>query len=229
MTSWIGAALLLLRKASAYCIGRYYSARFAAAGSHLRIAHGFTCYGPGYITIGDRVSLSHHVTLYALDRYPWSNPPQQLHPSLQIGNDVFINSFTEISVAHRIVIGDGVMIAPRCFITDNAHGYRDTSRPIREQPLEILGELRIGEGTQIGSGCHIQGGLTIGKHALIGANAVVVRDIPDYCVAAGAPARVIRRFDPATGQWQRVGAPEAQDNEPDADPRQPKGTDGARA
>lgn len=206
MHSWIGALLILFRKVSAYCVGRYYRARFAAAGTDISIGHGFACYGSEHIRVGDRVSLAHHTTLRALTVYPWSDPPQHFQPTLQIGNDVFINSFSEVSAAHRIVIGDGVMIAPRCFITDNAHGYRDTTRSIREQPLEILGELHIGEGTQIGSGCHIQGGLTIGSHCLIGANSVVVRDVPDHCVAAGAPARVIRRLDPATGEWRRISS-----------------------
>ena len=48
-------------------------------------------------------------------------------------------------------------------------------------------------------------GVTIGKNSVIGANSVVTKDIPDYCVAVGAPAKVIKKYDFESGKWLKVG------------------------
>ena len=62
----------------------------------------------------------------------------------------------------------------------------------------------IGEGSWIGTNAVIIGNVRIGKHSVIGANAVVTKDIPDYSVAVGIPARVVRQFDFLTGEWKKV-------------------------
>ena len=205
ITEWIGAAGLLCRKVSALCVGDYYRRRFARAGRNVRIGHQFVAYGPEFIAIEDNVSLGHHAVLRAISVYPWTTPPQSFSPKIEIKRDAFVNSFTELSAANRIVVGEKVMIAEGCFITDNAHGYGDVSRSIREQPLQVLGEVHIGAGSLIGCRTFIQGNVTIGKHCVVGANSVVTRSLPDYCVAAGAPARILKRYDADRAQWRRTG------------------------
>jgi len=64
--------------------------------------------------------------------------------------------------------------------------------------------VRIGDASWLGHGAIVVGGVTIGRHVVVGAGAVVTGDLPDYSVAVGNPARVIRRY--VDGEWTRVDA-----------------------
>ena len=64
--------------------------------------------------------------------------------------------------------------------------------------------IEIGEGTWIGINAVIVGNIRIGKHCVIGANSVVTKDIPDYCVAVGIPVRVIREYNRVSKKWESV-------------------------
>ena len=72
--------------------------------------------------------------------------------------------------------------------------------PVKYQPIKQLNEVYIGDGCWIGENVCIIGA-SIGKNSVIGANAVVMKDIPDYCVAVGAPARVIKKYDFDLQEW----------------------------
>lgn len=61
--------------------------------------------------------------------------------------------------------------------------------------------LSVGDDTWIGTNVVIAGNIHVGKHCVIGANSVVTKDIPDYSVAAGIPAKVIKRYDFDKGEW----------------------------
>ena len=94
-------------------------------------------------------------------------------------------------------------IKNKVYISDNLHSYADLSKPIIEQPIKQLKKIRIGEGSWIGENvCVI--GASIGKHCTIGANSVVTHDIPDYSVAVGAPARVVKRYNEMTQKWEKI-------------------------
>ncbi|MOA56318.1 putative acetyltransferase [compost metagenome] len=71
-----------------------------------------------------------------------------------------------------------------------------------DQPDRVR-PTRIGENCFLGIGVRIQAGTILGKGCVVGANSVVRGEFPDHCVIVGAPARVIKRYDPASGQWQR--------------------------
>lgn len=91
----------------------------------------------------------------------------------------------------------------KVYISDNLHSFEDIGTPIHKQPIKQIGTVRIGEGSWLGENvCVI--GANIGKHCTIGANSVVTHDIPDYSVAVGAPAKVIKRYDFETQQWEKV-------------------------
>jgi acetyltransferase-like isoleucine patch superfamily enzyme len=73
--------------------------------------------------------------------------------------------------------------------------------PIMHQPILQKGVVEIGEGSWLGhNACVI--GARIGRHCVVGANAVVTRDVPDFCVLVGAPAIIIKRLDIDTGIWK---------------------------
>ena len=81
------------------------------------------------------------------------------------------------------------------YITDCDHEYRDINVPVIDQGIVQRGQMvSIGEGSYIGINAVIVGNVKIGKHCAIGANSVVTKDVPDYCVAVGSPARVIKKM-----------------------------------
>ena len=85
------------------------------------------------------------------------------------------------------------------------HGYEDVNTPINLQPIVQKNTVVIGRGSWIGENVCIIG-CSIGKQCVIGANAVVTKNIPDYCVAAGNPAKIIKRYCFDTNSWKKTNA-----------------------
>lgn len=121
-------------------------------------------------------------------------------PLLRIGNDCSIGRYCHIYSTKSIIIENGTLIAEKVYISDNIHSYDDVKTYIKDQPVKQIGEVVIGEGSWLGENVCVIGSC-IGKHCVIGANSVVTKDIPDYCVAVGAPARVIKYYDLNNKKW----------------------------
>ena len=83
------------------------------------------------------------------------------------------------------------------------HNYHDITKNIIEQGI-TTSPIHIGEHTIIGANVIVLPGVNIGKHCFIGAGCVVTKDIPDYCVTVGNPARIIKQFNPQTQMWEKV-------------------------
>lgn len=96
-----------------------------------------------------------------------------------------------------IEIGDDVYLGTLVQLLAVNHVFADTDRPISHQGITAQG-ISIGDGAWVGSGAIVLDGVRIGRNAVVGAGSVVNRDVPDYCVAVGNPARVVRdlRADP---------------------------------
>ena len=130
------------------------------------------------------------------------------HPGLDarivvIGDRCLIGRGSSV-IGHQLIeIGDDVWTGHQVHITDMNHGYEDVDLPISVQ-AQGPQAVRIGSGSWIGHGCVILPGVTIGRHVVIGAGSVVTSDLPDYSVAVGAPARVVRRYSPGDG-WKATG------------------------
>ena len=124
-----------------------------------------------------------------------------------IGEGTYIGSFCFISGFDNFIwIGKNVLIADQVFITESNHGYEDVTRPISKQGDVSKGSVRIEDDCWIGMGACILPNVTIGKHSVIGANAVVTHDIPPYSVAVGNPAKVIKKYDFESKQWVRINS-----------------------
>lgn len=115
-------------------------------------------------------------------------------PVVSIGDRCLIGRGSGIVGHYEIVIGDDVWTGHNVYITDQNHGYEDLDVPISRQKMPER-PVHIGDGSWIGHGTVVLPGSTIGRHVVIGANSVVRGDIPDNCVAAGTPARIVRRLD----------------------------------
>ena len=94
-------------------------------------------------------------------------------------------------VAGPLVIGDDVMMAPRVTIVTQNHEVSDLSKPMRLQTAPKK-QVVIGNDVWIGTNAVIMPGITVGDHVIIGAGAVVTKDVPDYAVVGGIPARIIK-------------------------------------
>ena len=207
---YLGACFWGWNKFKNLCLSRYWSDKFGHAGTNLSIGSAFNCYRPDLITVHDGVVIANGVTLRAVTHYPWGGVHQSFSPSITLMRGCFINNGTHITATTGITIGENVMIAENCFIADHSHEYRDTNTPIKRQPLASKGPLTIGQGAWIGTHCTIIGSLSIGRNTVVGSNSVVTSSLPDYCVAVGAPARIIRIWNPQTGLWVHPNAtPEA--------------------
>lgn len=102
-----------------------------------------------------------------------------------------------ISCVNKVVIGNNVRMGKKVFITDNAHGASERSlldiRP-NLRPLYSKGPVIIEDNVWIGEMVCIMPGVTIGHGSIIGANAVVTKDVPPYCVVGGNPAKIIKQL-----------------------------------
>lgn len=156
---------------------------------------------PQCIEIGARVSVRDGVRLEAVVA------DFKRLPSICIGDDTNIEQNVHIICHSNIRIGTRVSITGHCAIVDVSHPYTDVRDPTRIG-LRIKEEqsfVEIGDGTFIGYGAVILPNVRIGQNVVIGANSVVTSDVPDYCVAAGVPAVVLKRYDWDRKEWCRVG------------------------
>ena len=158
-----------------------------------------TIFNERYIRIGAGTMIGPQVTLSA-----GMVPGQEClaDPVVSIGDRCLIGKGSGIVGHFSIEIGDDVWTGHHVYITDQNHGYEDVTVPLSQQ-TQPERPVRIGDGSWLGHGTVVLPGSTIGRHVAIGANSVVTGDIPDFSVAVGNPARVIRRYVEGEG-WVRT-------------------------
>ena len=155
---------------------------------------------PMFISIGNRVSIRDGIRLEVIQDNKARNP------ELFIGDNTNIEQNVHIVCHSRIRIGSNVSITGNCSIVDVTHPYSDVCNPIKigARIENDDSYVEIGDGSFVGYGTVILPNVRIGTYVIVGANSVVSRDVPDYSVAAGAPARIIKRFDPKSGSWNKI-------------------------
>jgi acetyltransferase-like isoleucine patch superfamily enzyme len=94
-----------------------------------------------------------------------------------------------------VEIGDHCMFANGCFVSDASHRFDEPDQPVPWQGFSSKGPTRVGDNVWCGLNVVITSGVTVGERCVIGANSVVTRDLPPFSLAAGAPARVLRRIE----------------------------------
>jgi acetyltransferase-like isoleucine patch superfamily enzyme len=162
-------------------------------------------YGEKWIEIGAGTMIGAQVSLSA-----GMVPGQDLGeaPVLRIGNRCLIGRGSHIVAHYSIVIGDDVFTGPYVYITDQNHAYADPDLPIgRQWPTNTA--VSIGAGSWLGAGVTVLPGAAIGRNVVVAAGSVVRGVVPDRCVVAGVPARVVREYVPGSGWKPPVSAPEA--------------------
>lgn len=157
---------------------------------------------PAGVSLHQGVSLSWNGWLYAVERF---GDTVFDNPEIIIRERTYVGAGFHIVACRRIEIGRDCMLGDRVYISDNCHRYADPAMSIHEGGLDV-GEVIIGDGTWIGENACVFGDVRIGKRCVIGANSVVRKSLPDHSVAVGAPARVVKRFDPETDSWRKTDA-----------------------
>ena len=134
---------------------------------------------------------------------------QNENKKLVFGNNVTINDYVHITALGSVTVGNNVLMASHIYISDCQHGKyegKNSSNPdippmMREYQIE---HVSIGDNVWIGEHVSILPGVSIGNGTVVGANSVVTRSVPPYCVVVGSPAKIVKKFDFEKQEWVRL-------------------------
>ena len=125
-------------------------------------------------------------------------------PHIHIGNHCYIGYNVTILAGDDVTIEDGVLFASNVIVASENHGMNpEQDVYYMDQPLTGA-PVRIGEGTWIGERVAVLAGVTIGKKCVIGTGSVVTKSVPDYSIAVGSPAKVVKTYDFEQKRWIKV-------------------------
>lgn len=142
---------------------------------------------PESIHIGNRFYAGRGLRLESVDGQG------QLH----IGDDVAFSEYVHIGCSNKVQLGNGVLLGSKVLITDHAHGVFQQDGPVGlnvnpgDRPINSKGPVIIGDRAWLGDGVCVLPNVRIGEGAIVGANAVVLTDIPAGTVWAGVPAKQV--------------------------------------
>ncbi|WP_080426047.1 acyltransferase [Burkholderia ubonensis] len=184
----------------------YYRIKTRIWYSHIfeRVGKGTVIFQPCLLANVHHASLGERVLIRSGARIELVVSDSGMAPKLSIGSDVNIEQNVHIVCGSSIEIQDCVTITGGCAIVDVEHPFEDVDDPVRiGMRLRMQGNrVVIGAGSFIGFNSIILPNVVIGHHSVVGSHSVVTRDVPDYCVAAGNPARVIKRYSRKTQTWE---------------------------
>lgn len=170
---------------------------FKKFGRNSIIKRPFKVWNKNSIEIGDDVFVAENA-FFSISKSSDKNP------LLKIGNGVCIGSNFLAACIDEIIIEDNVLVSDRVFVSDHIHDYHDINKPVITQPLLMRGQVKIKSGSFIGINVVIMPGVTIGLNSVVGASSVVTKDVPDYCVVTGNPAKIIKQFDFNKKEWVKI-------------------------
>lgn len=179
-------ALLGLQRARDFAFSRIAATGFHSFGPGSRILLPTRLGNPDRIAVGAGVLIGAGSWLM-VPSHENSKPVMFIHDRVRMRG-------TSISAVESVVIEEAVGIAFGVYISDHSHGFSRTDVPVRDQELSQPKPVRICRGAWLGQNAVIMPGVTIGQQAVVGANAVVVHDVPPRTVVVGAPARVVREL-----------------------------------
>ncbi len=177
---------------------------FRKSGAGLILGRGISFRHPGKISFGDRVAIDDYCLIDAsgagnhgiimeddviISRncvIQGKTGPVSLGKRTDIGCNTIISSVTGIS------IGSSVLIAGNCYIGGARYNIEKTGLPVMDQGIHSRGPVSVGDNSWLGANVTVLDGINIGKGCVVGAGAVVTKNLPDYSIAIGAPAKVVQ-------------------------------------
>jgi acetyltransferase-like isoleucine patch superfamily enzyme len=154
---------------------------------------------PSGVSIGSWVSIGAGAVIEALV------PDRGV--SVTIADGAYIGHDLRLTAVGGVSIGEEAMLSDSVYLSDTNHVYEDVGLPIKRQGLRDGRRVEIGTGAWLGVGAVVCGNVRIGRNSVVGARAVVTTDVPDYCVVAGNPAHIVRRWDGESWRWIPGGEP----------------------
>jgi acetyltransferase-like isoleucine patch superfamily enzyme len=170
---------------------------FESFGSHSVLETPVRIEGERRIRVGSGVFIGQGSWLRAADGHDAADGASS-DVAILIGDGTSIAGECVLSAVRSIEIGPRVLVARGVYISDHSHRYDEIGRPVLAQGVTNVDPVSIGADAWLGENVIVLPGVRIGRGAVVGANAVVSRDVADYAVAVGAPASEVKRFGPAT-------------------------------
>ena len=184
---------------------------FKQVGKDIILGQGIVLRHPQSITLGDRVAIDDYTLLDASgagdsgillgnDVIVSRNCVIQGKTGpLKLGDGVDVGCNTILSSGSGIFIGNSVLIAGNCYIGGGRYIANRTDIPIKEQGIYSRGPVIIKDDVWLGAGVTVLDGIEIGRGCIVGAGALVTKNLPDYSIAVGVPAKVTqtRKVHPA--------------------------------
>jgi acetyltransferase-like isoleucine patch superfamily enzyme len=198
----IEQCLVTWGKLQTFLFTRLIAGQFRRCGSGTRISPPFRFANLSRISLGENVMIHRDCWIHVL-AIPGGD---QNSGEIVIQSNAGIGMGATISAIRRILIGEHVILARNVYISDHRHAFEDMNVPIALQGIAKVAEVEIGASTWIGQNACVLPGVRIGKHCVVGSNSVVTHDLPDFCVAAGVPAKVIKRYNEGTRRWEKVSS-----------------------
>lgn len=152
-----------------------------------------------FISIGNNVVIWDDARVEGVSYYAHG----KFNPHIILEDGVSFQQRCHITAADTLIVGKNTIASFDVMITNIDHEYENISLPIADQPL-LVKKTNIGENCFLGSGVKIQAGTILGKHCIVGTNAVVRGHFPDYCVIVGIPARIVKRYDKKKSKWRKT-------------------------
>lgn len=190
----------LFKKLRAYVYKTMFMARVKDCGRNLIIGKNVTVQHPSCVHIGDNVYIGKYTYFLPCVKYAGKT----YTPNITIGDGCHIGIRNSFACIDGITIGKNVLFAGYVHLTDHSHGFEDITQPVTPQPLTSKGPIVIGDDCWLGFEAEILSGVHIGKHCVVAARSVVTKDVPDFSVVAGNPARIVKRYNFETNKWEKV-------------------------
>lgn len=183
--------------------GWLYPSLFRRTGRRPALGRGLSVRNPRRITLGDKVMVDDYAVLDA--RGAGGEIALADHVSIgrfttiaakgariELGRGANIGSYCRLATQSRITIGESVLVAAYCYIGPGNHLPGTESTPLIAREMELKGGVTIGDHAWIGAQATILDGVTVGAGAIVGAHSLVREDVPPGAVVAGVPAKVVR-------------------------------------
>lgn len=191
--------IVLYSKLKTLLYTRLISPHFKRFGGGSRVSPPFRFHGLAEMAIGDHVCINPGCWIHVI-----GYEPERAEARIVIESRAGIGMGATISAAESVVIEEYALLARNVYISDHSHAFEDINCPISMQGIDKVAPVRIGRSSWLGQNVVVLPGVSIGQHCVIGANSVVRSSIPDFSVAVGAPARVVKRYNRATASWESV-------------------------
>ena len=168
-----------------------------------KFGHDSVLYHPLCIRGRENICIGNQTTILNGVRMQVYNDLTGKQSKIKIGDNCYIGYNNTFLAGGNITLEDGVLMASNILISSENHSINPESPDYYMNQKLSCAPIIVGEGTWIGEKVRILSGVTIGKKCVIGAGSIVTKDIPDFSIAVGSPAKVIKKYNFNTHEWEK--------------------------